>query len=60
MENIGDPAIDLGTIGAVVVFCFGLAVGLGGMWLAWRIVRRLPIDDARQAPADDARQDKEA
>jgi len=29
-----------------VVFCLGLAVGIGGMWLAWRIVRKLPPDEA--------------
>lgn len=45
MESTGDPAIDLATIGALIVFCLGLVVGIGGMWLAWRMVRRLPTDD---------------
>ena len=45
MDSTGDPAIDLATVGAVIVFCLGLTVGIGGMWLAWRMVRRLPTDD---------------
>ncbi len=58
MEITGDPAMDLATIGAVIVFCLGLVVGIGGMWLAGRIVRRLPTDDHTpprpSKPADDA------
>jgi len=52
MESIGDPTVDLGTIGAIIVFCLGLVVGIGGMWLAWRVVRRLPSDqdDPRTPP----------
>lgn len=54
MESTGEPAIDLATIGAVIVFCLGLVVGIGGMWLAWRMVRRLPTDDHdRQRPSED-------
>ena len=33
------------TIGALIATALGLVVGIGGMWLAWRIVRRLPMDD---------------
>ena len=55
MESTGDPAMDLATIGAVMVFCLGLAVGIGGMWLAWRMVRRLPTDDLDpQRPSEDS------
>lgn len=55
MQSTGDPAIDLATIGAVIVFCLGLVVGIGGMWLAWRMVRRLPTDDhGPQRSSEDA------
>ena len=55
MESTGDPAIDLATIGAVIVFCLGLVVGIGGMWLAWRMVRRLPTDDNTPPPPSETR-----
>lgn len=46
MASIGQTAVDLSTVVAVVVFCLGLVVGIGGMWLAWRLVRKLPPDEA--------------
>ena len=55
MESTGDPSIDLATIGAVIVFCLGLVVGIGGMWLAWRMVRRLPADDNTPPPPSETR-----
>ena len=42
MESVGQTAVDLSTVVAVIVFCLGLVVGIGGMWLAWRVVRKLP------------------
>lgn len=52
MESIGQTSVELGTVVAGGVFCLGLAVGIGGMWLAWRIVRGLPSDEASQALGD--------
>ena len=46
MESIGQTGIELSTVVAVVVFGLGLVVGIGGMWLAWRLVRGLPPDEA--------------
>lgn len=46
MASIGQTAVDLSSVVAVVVFCLGLVVGIGGMWLAWRLVRKLPPDEA--------------
>lgn len=46
MESVGQTAVDLSSVFAVVLFCLGLVVGIGGMWLAWRIVRKLPPDEA--------------
>ena len=40
------------TLGAIVVPIVGLIVGLGGMWLAWKLVVQLPQDD-HSALADD-------
>lgn len=48
MESVGQTAVDLSSVVAVVVFCLGLVVGIGGMWIAWRIVRKLPPDEADQ------------
>ncbi len=33
------------TLGAIVVPLVGLFVGLGGMWLAWKLVVQLPQDE---------------
>lgn len=30
------------TVGALVATFLGLVVGIGGMWLAWKLVPRLP------------------
>ena len=38
MES-GQTVVDLSTVVAVIVFCLGLVVGIGGLWLAWRLVR---------------------
>ena len=46
MESIGETAVDLSTVVAIFVFSLGLVVGIGGMWLAWRLVRKLPPDEA--------------
>ena len=46
MESVGQTAVDLSSVVAVVLFCLGLVVGIGGMWLAWRVVRKLPPDEA--------------
>ncbi len=46
MESIGPTTVELSTVVAVAVFCLGLIVGIGGMWLAWRLVRKLPPDEA--------------
>lgn len=40
------------TLGAIVVPIVGLIVGLGGMWLAWKLVVQLQQDD-HSAPVDD-------
>ena len=45
MES-GQTVVDLSTVVAVIVFCLGLVVGIGGLWLAWRLVRKLPPDEA--------------
>ena len=54
MESIGQTGVELSSVVAAVVFCLGLVVGIGGMWLAWRIVRKLPPDEAdhERTPAD--------
>ena len=39
------------TLGAIVVPLVGLVVGLGGMWLAWKLVVQLPQDE--HAVSDD-------
>ena len=46
MESVGQTAVDLSSVVAVVLFSLGLVVGIGGMWLAWRVVRKLPPDEA--------------
>ena len=46
MDSIGQTGVELSSVVAVVVFCLGLVVGIGGMWLAWRLVRGLPPDEA--------------
>ncbi len=46
MESVGQTAVDLSSVVAVIVFCLGLVVGIGGLWLAWRLVRKLPPDEA--------------
>ena len=46
------------SIGAIVVTSVALLVGLGGALLAWRLVGRLPSDEA--APPANADADKEA
>lgn len=54
MESIGQTGVELSSVVAVVVFCLGLVVGIGGMWLAWRVVRKLPPDEAdhERTPTD--------
>lgn len=56
MESIGQTGVELSSVVAVVVFCLGLVVGIGGMWLAWRVVRKLPPDEAdhERTPTDRA------
>ncbi|MDE0440994.1 MAG: hypothetical protein OXL38_02640 [Gammaproteobacteria bacterium] len=46
MESIGQTGVELSSVVGIVLFCLGLVVGIGGMWLAWRIVRKLPPDEA--------------
>ncbi len=46
MESIGQTGVELSSVVAIMVFSLGLVVGIGGMWLAWRIVRGLPPDEA--------------
>lgn len=46
MESIGQTGVQLSSVVGIVLFCLGLVVGVGGMWLAWRIVRKLPPDEA--------------
>ena len=45
------------SIGAIVVTGIALLVGLGGALLAWRLVGRLPSDEA--APPADADEEEE-
>lgn len=54
MESIGQTGVQLSSVVGIVLFCLGLVVGIGGMWLAWRIVRKLPPDEAdhERTPAD--------
>ena len=37
MESIGQTGVQLSSVFGIVLFCLGLVVGIGGMWLAWRI-----------------------
>ena len=56
MESIGQTGVELSSVVGIVLFCLGLVVGIGGMWLAWRIVRKLPPDEAdheRTPPRDE-------
>ena len=46
MESIGQTGVQLSSVVGIVLFCLGLVVGIGGMWLAWRIVGKLPPDEA--------------
>ena len=46
------------TLGAIVVPLVGLFVGLGGMWLAWKLVVQLPQDE--HPASDDDGGEKEA
>ena len=54
MESIGQTGVELSSVFGIVLFCLGLVVGVGGMWLAWRIVRNLPPDEAdhERTPAE--------
>ncbi|MCY3837426.1 MAG: hypothetical protein OXH09_02030 [Gammaproteobacteria bacterium] len=58
MESIAETGVQLSSVFAVVLFCLGLAVGIGGMWLAWRIVRKLPPDEADHERTPAARDDE--
>ena len=65
MESIGQTGVELSSVVAIVVFCLGLVVGIGGMWLAWRLVRGLPPGEADHPRAhsdtdDDPPTDREA
>ncbi len=53
MASIAETAIDLSSVGAGIVFCLGLVVGIGGMWLAWRLVRNLPPDESDRERTDE-------
>jgi len=49
------------TVGGILATILGLVVGIGGMWLAWRLVKRLPVDErhaAGNATADEASVDE--
>lgn len=47
------------TLGAIVVPIVGLIVGLGGLWLAWKLVVQLPADKhPGDEPDDDADNDE--
>lgn len=45
------------TLGAIVVPLVGLFVGLGGMWLAWKLVVQLPQDEHSVADDDDGEEE---
>ena len=64
MESIGQTGVQLSSIVGVVLFCLGLVVGIGALWLAWRIVRKLPPDEADREPTppapDEATSDPDA
>ena len=45
------------TLGAIVVPLVGLVVGLGGMWLAWKLVVQLPQDEHAVSDDDDGEED---
>ena len=58
MESIGQTGVQLSSVFGIVLFCLGLVVGIGGMWLAWRIVRKLPPDEADHERTPDARDEE--
>lgn len=45
------------TLGAIVVPLVGLFVGLGGMWLAWKLVVQLPQDEHSVSDDDDGEEE---
>ena len=45
------------TLGAIVVPLVGLVVGLGGMWLAWKLVVQLPQDEHAVSDDDDGEEE---
>ncbi len=47
------------SLGAIVVTGVALLVGLGGALLAWRLVGRLPSDDAAPTPGAEAEDEEE-
>lgn len=47
------------SLGAIVVTGVALLVGLGGALLAWRLVGRLPSDEAAPAPSAEAEDGEE-
>ena len=42
------------SFGAIIITGLGLAVGLAGLYLAWRLVRLLPVERHDAAGGDDA------
>ena len=58
MESIGQTSVELSSVVGIVLFCLGLAVGIGGMWLAWRIVRKLPPDESDHERTPTARDEE--
>ena len=58
MESIGQTTVELSSVVGIVLFCLGLVVGVGGMWLAWRLVRKLPPDEADRERTPAARDEK--
>ena len=46
------------SVGAIVVTALGLVVGIGGMWLAWKLVLRLPGE--RPGSVDETAEDEAA